>query len=183
MLGRLDRLVSLVSLRTVILASPAVFLLHDLEELLTMERFLRENRESLPIPAALKDRLNTTTGQFAVAIAWPFPICAAVSSMAAKSLVPGAVTHAFAVMICGRFLNALTHVGQSLLFRKRSPGLISAVFVVLPYSAYTLRRLQKAGLVGERELPRMMAEGGLLMGAAIPCALAVGRMAVRMAGR
>jgi pimeloyl-ACP methyl ester carboxylesterase len=38
--------------RTLFWASPTVFLIHDLEEVLTMERFWRENRNRLPIPDA-----------------------------------------------------------------------------------------------------------------------------------
>ncbi len=71
MLARLDRL---ISSRTVILAFPVVFLTHDGEEVLTTEGFLREHRMTFPLPAALKNQLEVTTAQFAVAVAYLFTL-------------------------------------------------------------------------------------------------------------
>jgi hypothetical protein len=61
-LRELDRY---VSLRGLIWSFPVVFLFHDTEEILTVERFVRDHRKRLPKPLA--DRAQVTTEQFAVA--------------------------------------------------------------------------------------------------------------------
>src|ERR1051326_842168 len=45
LLGALDRQINLV---VVLWAFPLAFLIHDLEEIFTMERFVREHREQFP---------------------------------------------------------------------------------------------------------------------------------------
>jgi len=46
-------------------AGPAVFLLHDAEEILTVESWIRAHRTELP--AAVQPFTTVTTGQFALA--------------------------------------------------------------------------------------------------------------------
>ena len=89
MLEYLDRK---IGLGTLFWASPAVFLVHDLEEILTMERFWRENRDRLPIPGALEDRIEATTQQMAAAVACVLATGYLSSYVAASS--PGRVAHA-----------------------------------------------------------------------------------------
>jgi len=49
-----------------ILASPAVFLPHDTEEILTVSSWIRAHRADLP--RVLQPLLDITTGKFAVAV-------------------------------------------------------------------------------------------------------------------
>lgn len=52
-----------VGLKTSYLSSPAIFLIHDAEEVLGTKRFWREKRDRLPILTAVKDRIEVTTPQ------------------------------------------------------------------------------------------------------------------------
>ncbi len=71
MLEYLDRN---IYLRTLFWSFSAVFLVYESDEILTAERFWRENRDFLPIPAALKDRIEITTPQMAAAVLCIFAI-------------------------------------------------------------------------------------------------------------
>ncbi len=174
MLERLDRL---ISLRAVIAASPIVFLVHDLEEVIVTEGFLRENRERLGLPSFLTRRMEATTAQFAVAVAYLFVIVSAISLAAARSLRPGAAINLFATATSIRFLNVFTHLGQALLLRRATPGVVTAVTVALPYSLYALRRLRAENLVDRRSLRQAMIVGAVLGGPVVLSAQAVGRLA------
>ena len=80
----LDRNVDLKALSE---SFSTVFLVHDSEEILTAERFWRDNRDSLPIPTAVKDRIEITTPQMAVTVLCIFPIVSSASYLAEK--LPG----------------------------------------------------------------------------------------------
>ena len=45
------------------------------------------------------------------------------------------------------FLQAFSHVGQTLIFRGYTPGVITALFIVIPYSLLTYYRLFELGLI------------------------------------
>lgn len=88
------------SLKVLLRCSPAVFLVHDLEGILKMERFWRENRDRIPIPAGLKSRIEaTTTAQMAAAVAFVFAASCYPSYQAARSPIPGARIDFFNTMI------------------------------------------------------------------------------------
>lgn len=173
---RLDRW---VNTKALICAFPAVFLIHDLEEVLTTEGFLRENRDRLPLPSSIKTRVTVTTNQFALAVTFLFGIVSAISYLAARSLKPGRAMQLFAAITSLLFLNVFTHLGQSLLVRRPTPGVVTAVTVGLPYSLYTLRRLRREKLIGEKGLPRTMVTAALLGLPTVLSAHAVGRLAAR----
>ena len=130
------------SLKVLLRCSSAVFLVHDLEEILKMERFWGENRDCIPIPAGLKSRIEaTTTAQMAAAVAFVFAASCYPSSPAARSPIPGARIGFFKTMISLRLLNALLHLLQTLALRSYAPGTVTALLVSLPYSLYVFHWL------------------------------------------
>ena len=130
------------SLKVPLRCSSAVFLVHDLEGILKMERFREENRDCIPIPAGLKSRIEaTTTAQMAAAVAFVFAASCYPSSPAARSPIPGARIGFFKTMISLRLLNALLHLLQTLALRSYAPGTVTALLVSLPYSLYVFHWL------------------------------------------
>ena len=130
------------SLKVLLRCSSAVFLVHDLEEILKMQRFCGENRDCIPIPAGLKSRIEaTTTAQMAAAVAFVFAASCYPSSPAARSPIPGARIGFFKTMISLRLLNALLHLLQTLALRSYAPGTVTALLVSLPYSLYVFHWL------------------------------------------
>ena len=131
------------SLKVLLRCSSAVFLVHDLEEILKIKRFWGENRDCIPIPAGLKSRIEaTTTAQMAAAVAFVFAASCYPSSPAARSPIPGAKIGFFNTMISIRLpLNALLHLLQTLALRSYAPGTVTALLVSLPYSLYVFHWL------------------------------------------
>ena len=112
----------------------AVFILHNLEEYLTIDR----------APARFRHRI--TRSQFGVALV-------AVTLLALTVTVIGTVWNAgpkvnFILTLLPSILvvNAVTHLGAAVYFRGYVPGLITAVCPVLPLSLYVLYRMAGAGL-------------------------------------
>ena len=172
MLEYLDRKIGFA---TLIWASPAVFLVHDLEEVLTMERFWRENRDRLPIPDALKNRIEATTEEMAAAVACVTAAGYLSSYLAAGSPGGDAKMRLFDAVAAVRFVNALAHLLQTLALRSYAPGSVTALVVSLPASLYVFHRLRAEGLVAKRPFSRWLLDGVLLHGPAVFGAQVAGR--------
>lgn len=174
LLAALDRR---LELRVVIWAFPAAFLLHDIEEILTMERHARQYPP--PVPAAFRDLARVTTPQVVVAVAYEFVLCCAVSALTTRRLRRGLAMNLYATAVAILFLNVLTHLGQSLRARHYTPGLLTAPTIALPYTLYLCRRLRRAGLLDRRALGGALVGGGLAGLPVVVSALWLGRLATR----
>jgi hypothetical protein len=125
-------------LATVLLLFPIVFMLHDLEEIVTVERYLTNNRSMLEsrLPGwayrFMKPSLAMTTHKFTVNVIFVYLLILLVTLPALFFSYYSfylAALHVF-------FLHVFTHVGQSLLVRRYTPGVVTAVCLVLPYSVW-----------------------------------------------
>ncbi len=120
---------------------PAVFMLHDFEELVMFEPWLRKNRDDVRhrfpridrVLARYHDRL--TTPAFAVAVLHEFLIIAVITY---ASLYFDSYEWWFAAFAAFS-LHLFVHIAQWLLFGRYVPCVVTAV-LALPYCAYTLTR-------------------------------------------
>jgi hypothetical protein len=159
---------------------PLVFLVHDAEEVLTAEVWARRHARLVDrAPAVLAPLVRVTTGQMAVAVAFLFGGVCAVAALAARATGAGPRVTIFATALAALFINGLTHVAQALALRGYVPGLVTAVVLVLPYTAAALRRLLVSRLVTGRQLAGAHAAAGLLTVPVVLGALALGRALTR----
>ncbi len=120
-----------------------VYLVHDLEEIFTVEEWMNRHRRVLRKLAA-NDRflervvksVDLSTGQFAVAFAFLFIVSGVACWAATYDLRPGLGIWCFMAVVGVMFVHVFTHVGQALYLRMYTPGVITAVAVVLPYTTY-----------------------------------------------
>lgn len=130
-----------------------VFVLHDLEEIIVVENWLIRHRERLArsIPAfaqkTLQPMLSMSTAQFSVAVTCIFAVLSAAVLLTVLTWQAGTYLPFFLVCLHVLFLHVFTHIGQSLLFRTYTPGVVTAVVLVLPYSVYTYCRLLAEGWI------------------------------------
>ncbi len=154
-------LLSKVPLAVVIWLFPLAFLIHDGEEIATVEWWMRTNggalrdrlgrlklagRRSLAdsplVRAVLARAEETNTARFSAIVAGLFVgICAAAALAASGSYLW--VTGALIIF----FVHIFTHLGQTLLARRYTPGVVTAVVIALPYSVWALGRLLADGAV------------------------------------
>lgn len=139
-LDYLDAHINLISLFWLF---PITFMFHDFEEILTIEKWIQNNRETvqrkLPLFAqklfGSSFRMNTLN--FATDVFWVYVLIVVVTVSAVFFdfyLLFLATLHLF-------FIHVFTHVGQAIYLRMYTPGVITSIVLVLPYSIYAYYRL------------------------------------------
>lgn len=142
------------SLARVLWLLPAVFVIHDGEELLTMPRWVASHRGELDRLADLGDAaaemvrsLPTTTAQIAPAIGLILLLFLVVTAAASIACRRGFWLYVYACLLGALTLHVFTHIAQALLFCGYVPGLVGAVGAIIPGAIYIYRRLFRAGLL------------------------------------
>ena len=146
-----------MSITTWIWAAPAVFLVHDAEEVLTVEPWLEVHRAELP--AALQRFAAETTEQFALAVALLFVGFLAVAVHGARQARRGRASLPFLLAAGALVANGLTHLAQGAYFQAHTPGVATALVLVLPYGYFLGARLLATGLITRRTLGAALAAG------------------------
>jgi hypothetical protein len=111
----------------VIWVFPLALLIHDLEEIVTMERFRREYRERLP--NFLRNIATINTRQFTLAVVVLLALALFAAFLATR---PQRQMDLFTLSLAIFLVHVLGHVGQTLFIRSYNPGVVTAVLVVLP---------------------------------------------------
>ncbi|GAA2813621.1 HXXEE domain-containing protein [Kribbella solani] len=115
----------------------AAWIVHDLEELATMPSFSR----SPDLPQPLPKVLPMSGGEAATAIGLTGVVMAAASAAGAAT---GGRSRFFQASLIGFGWHAGTHLAQSAVLRRYTPGLVTTPLVVIPYSVWAWRRLKAA---------------------------------------
>ena len=145
-LAALDGRVELVS---VLWLLPIIFMFHDFEEILTVEGWLSRNGDRVfaKLPGfarrLLEDSFRMNTRQFAADVLQIFSVIAA----AAAAAVFFGFYWPYLVILAIFFLHVFTHAGQAVLLRMYTPGVATAVLLVLPFSLYSYYKLLESGIV------------------------------------
>lgn len=143
-----------MSTQTLVWLFIVVFVLHDLEEIIWVEAWIKKNISHVihTVPKRFKKPLNKmfniTSGQFAFAVLLEFIVFIPFTYIAAEH-------EKFFVFISFNslfLLHVFTHLGQSLYLKMYTPGVISAVICVLPYTLYMFYRMLSEGLVSWNEV-------------------------------
>ncbi|WP_422657518.1 HXXEE domain-containing protein [Paenibacillus sp. EC2-1] len=143
-----------MSTQTLVWLFIVVFVLHDLEEIIWVEAWIKKNKSHVihAVPKRFKKPLNKmfniTSGQFAFAVLLEFIVFIPFTYIAAeheKFFVFLSINSLF-------LLHVFTHLGQSLYLKMYTPGVISAVICVLPYTLYMFYRVLSEELVSWSEV-------------------------------
>ena len=152
-------------------AAPLVFLIHDSEELATIAPWLQVHRAQLP--TIVQPISTVTTVQFAQAIGLLFVGVLVAATHGAIRARHGARSIPF-VLIAGALIgNAVTHVMQGVFFRGYTPGLVTAVLLVLPYGIMLGRALEASALASRRTWLGAIAVGAIIQGPIVAALLFV----------
>lgn len=133
---------------------PAVFVVHDGEELLTMPGWVASHRRELDQLASLGGwaaemvgSLPTSAAQFAVAVGVILLLLVTATAGASMTRRRGFWLYAYAAFLGVLFLHVFTHIAQAFLFGGYVPGLVGAVVAIIPAALYIYGRLFRAGLL------------------------------------
>lgn len=145
----------LLDVQTLIWLFPVMFSIHDFEEIIMAEKWLERNTNSIlnKLPPKIAERVlkqfSMSTAQFAVAVLVIFLFVSSSTFMASQYMNKGvfANIHYFTVLIMIAFIHVFTHIGQSIWFRCITPGVITSVVIVLPYSSVMIYSLLKYQII------------------------------------
>jgi hypothetical protein len=145
----------IIEVQTLIWLFPIVFIIHDFEEIIMLEAWVKNNSNEVlkKLPRKWANRVakqfSMSTAQMAVAVLFIFIIVSSVTFMANQFLISGPFGNInfFTVLILTFLIHVFTHVVQSLFFRSITPGVITSIFLVLPYSLIMLQTLLNHQLI------------------------------------
>jgi hypothetical protein len=125
------------------------WVVHDTEELLATPRFAPRAaatvRRRFPrLPAAASRMMDIGATRMAVAILLIGVLVAVAAEEGART---GGRSPFFQVVLAGFGIHAVFHVGATLATRGYTPGIVTAVVVVAPFSVWAWLQLQRVGLI------------------------------------
>ncbi|WP_066064397.1 HXXEE domain-containing protein [Neobacillus soli] len=143
----------LFSIETVIWLFPIIFMFHDLEEIITVESFMTKYKTIVPktflakLTLTIKKTLGKKSSQLSIVAAWILLILTFITFMTAYFLPIGENFLLFTAALNVFFLQAFSHIAQTSIFQGYTPGVITALFIVIPYSLLTYYRLFESALI------------------------------------
>jgi len=152
------------SLQRLIWLFPLAFIIHDLEEVITMIPWMQQHADLvalMPIQPAV-----STTAEVAVAVGYEWILTFVAAYFGARELKRGRLHWFFAGLTAALFLNVFTHLGQAVFVGGYIPGVVTVPIVLLPYMLLLGRRLFAEGFLDRRGLVRALVTG-------VPVGLAV----------
>jgi hypothetical protein len=131
-----------LNVQTLIWLFPIMFVLHDFEEIIMIEKWLEKNSAVIYdiLPEKIADRIikqfSMSTAQFSVAVLVIFLFVSSSTIMANQYVIQGLLgnIYIFEIITLTFFLHAFTHIGQSVILRSITPGVFTALIVIIPYS-------------------------------------------------
>jgi Protein of unknown function with HXXEE motif len=157
----------------------AAWVVHDFEEWLTMPGFTvraaeRAQRRLPSVPAGFWSLVRMSRVRVTAAILAVGVLIAVAAGYGAHT---GGRSALYQAVLVGFGLHAIVHVGQSVAFRGYTPGVVTAVVVVAPFSWWAWQRLREAGIadVGSDSLLTVIVLFPLVLLAAHLFALGVDR--------
>lgn len=165
---------SKVNFKKLILLFPFLFLLHDIEEIVTVEKFLRAHSDIIPF--------RVTTYQFALAflILWVVTTIGCLQASRNKRFLGFEPVTFFSLLVPGILLaNGAGHVIQFLFFGEYVPGIITTIMIIFPYSYIALSYLLKEHFITMKRFSFFLLFGFILQGPFALSALLLSKFALK----
>ncbi|HET7580079.1 MAG TPA: HXXEE domain-containing protein [Bacillales bacterium] len=139
-------------IQTVIWLFPVIFMFHDLEEIITIEGFMGKYKKApknllARLVLLIKKKLGAKSSQLAVAVAWMLLIISFVTFTTAN--LPDSVGSflVFTAVLNVFFVQVFFHIAQTIILGSYTPGIITAVCLVVPYSLFAYYHLLEADFI------------------------------------
>ncbi|KIY23585.1 HXXEE domain-containing protein [Mesobacillus subterraneus] len=139
-----------IDLNTLIWLFPIIFIFHDLEEIITIESSMATSKNRNPktpfveMTLTMRKKLGSTAAQLAVSATWILLIITFTAITTAHFsdiwgfLLFTAILHLFV-------FQASMHIIQSIMFKAYTPGIITSLILLIPYSLLTYYLLAESG--------------------------------------
>lgn len=168
----LNRLVNNVTWNQIIYLFPFLYLVHDIEEILTIETFLN-HADKIP--------LKVTTEEFLLAflLLWLVAIIGCFQASKQRKFLGLSGRTFFSFLVIGIFLaNGIGHLFQFFYFRGYVPGVITAIVIIIPYSLLTLTFLLKEYDLTVKQFCFFLLVGAIIQGPVAISAIFISKIIV-----
>lgn len=149
----LETLLQFFDLTTVIWLFPIIFIFHDLEEIITIESSMSKYKYSSQKPPfveqtlKMRRKLGSTAAQLSVSATWILLIISFTTWMTAHFSLNGGSFLLYTAILNLFILQATMHIVQSIFFKGYTPGIITALFLLIPYCLIAFYSLFERGLI------------------------------------
>jgi hypothetical protein len=134
-----------LSLEMTLWLMPILFVVHDGEEVLTWEWWVRQEKGHMFNLGGAKQWHCQTWGEMLGAVSFVGLIVLAATASAVSAVREGGSMALFAGFLAVWTGHVIAHVAATVRHRMYTPGVITAVLVCLPYGLYAYHRLFAAG--------------------------------------
>ena len=131
-------------MKSIIWLGPVVFLIHDLEEVFWTQLWIEKNRflfEDTRFERVI-EAMGYQPAKFGLVVALITILYGIISYFATRQIQAGLSMNLYVSTILILFANVFTHAGQTVLLGMYTPGVVTAVLVVLPYTVIAFRTLK-----------------------------------------
>jgi hypothetical protein len=138
---------------------PVLYLIHDTEEILTIQSFIQHHSDTIPF--------SISTLQFTIAfiLLWIVATIGCYQAARNRSFLGMQPIPFFSFLVPGILLaNGVGHLLQAMYFHSYVPGLFTAILVIFPYSIYTLKYFLDRRLLTLKKFIRFFLLGFVLQG-------------------
>ena len=124
---------------------PPLYFIHDLEEILTIEKFLHSQSTVIPF------QINTKEFTLAFLLLFIIAVVGCYFASKQKRFLGMTYTTFFSFLVPGILLaNGVGHLLQFIFFKGYVPGVITSIVIIFPYSIITLHYLLKEHILTKR---------------------------------
>ncbi|WP_354669964.1 HXXEE domain-containing protein [Paenibacillus sp. BSR1-1] len=120
---------------------------------MTVESFITKYKNKVPetflakFTISIKKIKGAKSFQLSISMAWILLFISLITFMTVCQLPNGANFLLFTATLNVFFIQSFSHIGQTIIFRSYTPGVITALFIVIPYSFLSYYRLFELGLI------------------------------------
>ncbi|MBT2666547.1 HXXEE domain-containing protein [Bacillus sp. ISL-4] len=140
-------------LQTIIWLCPIIFIFHDLEEIITIESSMKASKNRfqkssfVQLILNMREKLGSTAAQLSVSATWILLIISFTTVVTAHLTLNGGGFLLYTAILNLFILQAIMHVVQSIFFKGYTPGIITALFLLIPYCLIAYDSLFEHGLI------------------------------------
>lgn len=121
---------------------PIIFAIHDFEEIIVVEKWITKNKQDLvhKLPKRAKNFFEKNfamkTDQFSIVVFAEFIIISLATLFVFLNGFTGFYKWFYLGLFAVLFLHSFTHIGQAILLRRYTPGVITSIFLLIPYGLW-----------------------------------------------
>ncbi|MBS4174606.1 HXXEE domain-containing protein [Bacillus sp. FJAT-49736] len=137
---------------------PIIFAIHDFEEIIVVEKWITKNKQNLvqKLPQRAKSFFEKNfamkTYQFSIVVYVEFVIISFATVIVYLNGFFGISKWLYLGLFAVLFLHSFTHIGQAILLKRYTPGVLTSIFLLIPYGLWFYYVLLQKNLISLQDI-------------------------------